>query len=150
LPLPYDELFNFVGYTYAEDGETMGFTFGMAGFGIDMEDAVLIIEDMEDADDVALDLGYRVGDKIMKLNGKSMNLMSIERTLSQFFQDVKAGDKIEVEIQRPNKKRTKWKTKTLTSKVKEIAIPAKHLVRTLEEYDEPDQTRLRNKWLTNQ
>ena len=150
LPLPFDDLLEMVGYAYAEDGESMSISFGMAGFGIDMEDAVLVIEDMEDADEVALDLGYKVGDKIMKLNGSPMGLMSIERTLSQFFQQAQVGDDIEIEIQRPNKKQTKWKTKTLKSKVREIEIPAKHLIRALEEYDDPNRTRLRNKWLTNQ
>jgi len=149
LPLPIDGLLNMVGYNYDEHAISSRISFGITGFGIDVEDMVLVVEDNDEADDVAKALGYKEGDKIMSLNGASMNLMEIEGTIGAFIATANAGDNLEVVVQRPNKKGTKFKEKTLKSTVEEVSVPVSHRIQPGENYDGENYTRLRNAWLTN-
>ncbi|MCC5915823.1 MAG: hypothetical protein JJU02_00710 [Cryomorphaceae bacterium] len=147
IKMPFDELLAMVGYAYAEDAEVPGISFGNTDFGIDMADAVLVVESMEGADEMALALGFKPGDKLISLNGNSMELPQLERTLSQFYRETSVGQEVEIKVNRPNKKRTKYKTKTLKAKAVEVKRSAKHLIKEIEA--NKDQIRLREKWLNS-
>lgn len=149
LPLPISELLYLFGYEYEEDAISSSISFGITGFGIDMEDMVLVVEDNDEADAVAKALGYQEGDKIMRLNGSSMNLLEIESTITDFLSNAKMGDPLEVVVNRPNKKGTKFKEKTLKTTVQEVAVPTKHRISAHDEYDNENFARLRNVWLRN-
>lgn len=149
LPLPYQELLYLFGYSYEEEAIASSISFGITGFGVDMEDLVLMVEDNDEADDVARALGYKEGDKILELNGESMNMMEIEATVGRFLSSAQVGDPLEVVVSRPNKKGTKYKEKTLKTTLKEVPVPAKHRIQQHDNFEDRNISRLRNAWLTN-
>ncbi|MCH8547150.1 MAG: hypothetical protein LAT54_10500, partial [Cryomorphaceae bacterium] len=149
LPLPLNELLYLFGYDYDEEFISSSVSFGITGFGIDMEDMVLVVEDNNEADEVAMALGYKEGDKIKSLNGESMNLLEIESTIGNFLRNAKVGDPLKVVVDRPNKKGTKFKEKTLKTTVQEVAVPSKHRIAPHAEYNNENFSRLRNVWLNN-
>ncbi len=149
LPLPLKELLRIVGYDYDETAISSSLSFGITGFGIDMDDMLLVVEDNSQADEVATALGFKEGDKIISLNGESMNLMEIENTVGSFLASARQGDALEVVVSRPNKKGTKFKEKTLKSTVEEVSVPVNHRIQQNDHYEDENHTRLRNAWLQN-
>lgn len=148
-PLPYREFLDMVGYIFEEKGETGTMSFGITGFDRDAERNVLRVISMDEADAVALDLGYKVGDRIITLNGGSMEFGKLENTIVQFFTTTQVGESIEVEVLRPNKKGTKFSTVRLRATVKEVKMDAPNLITPM---DQPSEARLKlqRKWLSNE
>lgn len=147
-PLPYREFFDMVGFDFSLEGESSSMSFGITGFDQDPDRNVLVVISMDEADAVARELGYQVGDRIMKLNGESMEFGKLENTLVKFFTFSSFGDTFEVEVLRPNKKETKFKTVRLKAKVQDVKIKTENLIEPMENPGEA-RLKLQKKWLTN-
>ena len=113
-PLPMKEVLSWVGINYIEDGQESEITFGNVGLQQNDDDQ-LIVTDISDMDAFGRKIGFRTGDIIVSVNGKSTDSESLYETLDHYFSTTLPGEKVAIEVLRANK-RGKLKPKKLKAK----------------------------------
>ncbi len=124
--LPISEVLNWVGMDYVADLNTKEISMGNLGLNI-TEDGELYIDNLDNANEFAFDLGYEVGDVIKEINGEEFKLSTARAVMQSFKTEVKPGDKVIVTVIRENK-RGKKKEKKLKAKAIEIEKKEKHFL----------------------
>jgi C-terminal processing protease CtpA/Prc len=67
-------------------------------------------------------LGYKRGDEIFKLNGQEMVIERAKDIVTDYYKNLKEGDKITVEVYRPKKRKDKYKLVTLTATARKVKV----------------------------
>jgi predicted metalloprotease with PDZ domain len=119
-PLPMKDVFDKVGLTYEKERTQQNFSLGGFDVGFNDETQRLIIVDTRDMDSFGRDMKYKVGDEILSLNGKVISIENIKAVFGQFFENVKDGDEVKVEVLRPKRKKNKYKKVILTAKARKV------------------------------
>jgi predicted metalloprotease with PDZ domain len=119
-PLPMKDVFDKVGLTYEKERTQQNFSLGGFDVGFNDETQRLIIVDTRDMDSFGRDMKYKVGDEILSLNGKVISIENIKAVFGQFFENVKDGDEVKVEVLRPKRKKNKYKKVMLTAKARKV------------------------------
>jgi predicted metalloprotease with PDZ domain len=109
-PLPMKDVFDKVGLEYEKEKVFQNFSLGGFDVGFNDETKRLIIVDTRNMDSFGKALGYKVGDEILSLNGTVINIENIKTVFGQFFDTVKEGDMVKIEVMRPKRKKKFKKT----------------------------------------
>jgi predicted metalloprotease with PDZ domain len=117
--LPIKDVFDKVGLVYEREKIYQNFSLG--GFDVGFNDATqrLIIIDIRGMDNFGKEMGYKMGDEILSLNGKVIGVDNIKAIFGDYFQTVKEGDVVKIDVMRP-KKKNKYKQVELTAKAKKV------------------------------
>jgi len=91
-------------------------------------------------------LGFKMGDELNSINGKQLKLEAIKDVMSDYFETVKEGDNVEIEVYRPKRKSGKYKVKVLKAKAKKVKITRKNQI-TLKEDITAKQKQTLKAWL---
>lgn len=118
-PLPIKDVFDKVGLIYEREKEHQNFSLGGFDVGFNDETKRLVIIDVKDMDSFGKEMGYKVGDEILSLNGKVISVETIKSIFGEYFESVKEGDDIKVEVMRP-KRRKKFKKVELAAKARKV------------------------------
>ncbi len=145
LPFPWERLFQNVGIDYLETGATLGWSLGSSEFSYDLSQSRFIIAGEAGIDEFGKDLGLRVLDQIISINGDSLTIYNFYEVLDAFQSSLKLGDEVEMVIARP-KKKGGFKIKTLKAKARQIEYEETHQIILLENPSE-EQRALRKSWL---
>jgi predicted metalloprotease with PDZ domain len=144
-PLPLEETFSALGYTFKRMQQVTDFSFGSLKMVINQENKRLMVYDISEMDNFGKKLGFKEGDQLLTINGKDVNQLNFREMKSNWYANVKEGDWLKVMVLRPNK-RGQWRNKKL--KAKAIRVP---LVREdiLEKNSNPDpnQVQMLNWWM---
>jgi predicted metalloprotease with PDZ domain len=103
-PLPMQDVFDKVGLTFDREKTYQNFSLGGFDVGFNDETKRLIIVDTRSMDEFGKAMGYKVGDEILSLNGTVINMDNIKTVFGQFFDGVKEGDLVKIEVMRPKRK----------------------------------------------
>lgn len=120
MPLPLEELLAEVGIEYAEQKFINRLSLGGMSFSYNPSTERIFVDDVSDVDAFGKALKIKEGDEILTIKGMPFDLPNIESTLGRFFDQTQAGDVVEYEVMRPNKK---GKYKKLTLKGKAVNTP---------------------------
>src|SRR5690606_3789542 len=78
-------------------------------------------------------LGYKRKDELNRINGREIKLQEIQQIISDFYDNVREGDKISIEVLRPKKIfKSKYKTVTLTAIAKKVKVTRQNKMSVME------------------
>jgi predicted metalloprotease with PDZ domain len=140
-PLPMKEVFEKIGVDFQSESVSYEFSFGSPDLDFNNETKRLVVTDIKDLDEFGKDLGFKIGDELYKLNGKELTLENVKEIISDYYSNVKEGDKVTIEVYRPTK--GKYKVKTLKAKAKKVKIVEKNKIALKENITEKQKQTLR-------
>jgi predicted metalloprotease with PDZ domain len=145
-PLPLDSFLHWAGVEFKSDGTYAAFTLGGFELLYNEETQRIKVGDTDNLDAFGKAVGFQTGDEIVRMNRHSLTGESLETELFQLFSEIKAGEKVRVEIARPL---TNGKFKKTVKKAKMILIdyPKDHQV-SFSETPDATQKKIREAWLT--
>ncbi len=121
-PLPIKEVLNKIGIDFAKESVSYEFSFGTPDLDYKEETHRLVVMSIKDLDEFGKDLGFKVGDELSKLNGKELTVEKVKQVIADYYDTIKEGDVITIEVYRPKGKKGKFKLKTLSAKARKIKI----------------------------
>lgn len=104
-PLPIKDVFDKVGLEFEKEKAYQNFSLGGFDVGFNDETKRLIIVDIGNMDSFGKAMKYKVGDEILSLNGTVISIENIKSVFGQFFDTVKEGDLVKLEVMRPKRKK---------------------------------------------
>lgn len=143
-PLPFKEVLGTVGISFDEEKESKRFGLGNIGLGVDEEKSGLIVTDIGEMDEMGKEMGYEVNDRLVKINGKAVELPTAQELIVDILQNAKDEDILTVEIERTVD--GKKIQKTLKGKMKGTPDVEKFAMKA-DPNASPEQIALRKAWL---
>ena len=119
-PLPLKDVFDKAGLIYEKERIYNNFSLGGFDVGFNDETQRLVIVDVRNMDAFGKEMKYKVGDEFLSLNSTVITIDNIKAVFGQYFQNVKEGDLVKVEVMRPKRKKNKFKKTELTAKAKKV------------------------------
>lgn len=144
-PLPYDSILNLAGVFYSKKTTVKEFTLGRIGIGGRTGDKYMEVMGTDNTNDFGKEMGYKKGDKIIKVNGIDAPYEKFQDVLNSVYKKSKEGDIMTLVVLR----------KDVNGEEKEVALKAKmYKVDVSEEnyisFNEnasEQQTTIRDTWL---
>jgi len=127
-PLPMQEVLDKIGIDFAKETVTYEFSLGNTDLNFNENTNRLYIAGIQDMDEFGKTMGFKIGDELSKLNGKEIKMDSVKEIINNYYETVKEGDKITVEIYRPKSKKGKYKVKTLSAVAKKSKTVRKNQI----------------------
>jgi len=121
-PLPIQDILSRVGINFEKEIITYEFSLGGADLNYNEDTGRLIVEDTEGMNDFGKALGFKKGDEWSKLNGQELKIETIKTIVSDYYNTVKEGDKVEFEVYRPKGKKGKYKVVKLKTTAKKVKV----------------------------
>ena len=146
-PIPYETYLKKAGISLSPEGTMEVISMGniSMNYNITAESSTIFIENLEGSNSFAKDMGYKVGDKFLSINGQSLTAGNADRAINAWKQTTKAGDKVVVMVERKldngKVKKVKLKGNAITVKV---PMPRNLM---LDEQATPEQLAFRKAWL---
>ena len=109
-PLPIKDVFDKAGLEFEKEKTYQNFSLGGFDVGFNDETKRLIIVDIANMDSFGKAMNYKIGDEILSLNGTIISIENIKTVFGQFFETVKEGDLVKLEVMRPKRKKKLKKT----------------------------------------
>ena len=122
IPLPMSEILNKIGIEFSNESFNYEFSIGNPDFNFTKKTKRLYVESLYNIDEFGIELNYMIGDELIKINGKSLELVKIKETLTDYYASIKEGDKVIIEILRPEKNNKNYKTIELTATAKKVKV----------------------------
>lgn len=104
-PLPIKDVFDKVGLEFEKEKTYQNFSLGGFDVGFNDETKRLFIVDISNMDSFGKAMNYKIGDEILSLNGTVISIENIKSVFGQFFDTVKEGDLVKLEVMRPKRKK---------------------------------------------
>ena len=145
-PLPIKEVFDKIGIDFVDEYVHYEFTIGNPDLDFNETTSRLKVVGTWDLDAFGKALGFKMGDEFNKLNGKELKLDSAKEIFNDYFDNVKEGDLVKIEVYRPKRKAGKYKVKTLSAKARKIKIVERNQLNLRENITEKEKFILRS-WL---
>lgn len=144
-PLPLQELFKTIGYTYIPEKKDRKITLGNVGLGFNKEQE-LVVTETDGMDRFGRRLGYKTGDVILSINKEKITNMEKATSVLLHFRDhAKPGKLFRVQVMRRNKQGALRK-KTLKARLIGKEVTEKHVLAPIKDIS-IRQRNLRNIWL---
>jgi predicted metalloprotease with PDZ domain len=144
-PLPMKEVLSMVGIDFEKESVTYEFTFGNPDLDYNETTGRLVVVGVKHLDEFGKDLGYKFGDEISKINGREMKVEQAKEIITEYYEKIKEGDLVQIEIYRP-KRKNKYKVKVLSAKAKKVKVVENNKVKLKENMSEKEKNTLRS-WL---
>jgi predicted metalloprotease with PDZ domain len=142
-PLPMAVLLAKAGIDFVKEQQVEQLSLGNPGLNFNQETNRIFVEDVSDLDAFGKKLKYRKGDELYKLNGKELTLQSLRDVITHYYETVKVGDKVVVEVYRPKGKSGEYKLKRLSAKARMVKVVKKNQVNLASELSEKQKLVLR-------
>jgi predicted metalloprotease with PDZ domain len=142
--LPLEELLGKAGITFKRNHKVKEVSLGGVAMGFNRESSRLYVIDTGSMDDFGKDLGYKVNDEIVSLNGVELTMANVQSEMEKFKKETKNGDKIELVVSRKTKGVVK--NKKLKAKASTVEKTRKYFVEFNQEATQ-DQLDLQKAWL---
>lgn len=95
--LPIKEVLEIAGVNYYPSKEGMGYSLG--GISVDASDSGVYVTDTTNQDEFGRMMGYRDGDKILKINGREINSRFF-RFIAQFYDNLTEPRELSIDVER--------------------------------------------------
>ncbi len=127
-PLPITEVLSKIGIDYTKESISNEFSFGGPDLDYNPQTQRLVVINTKNIDAFGKALAYKKGDELYKLNGVELKIDNIKEIIANYYESLKEGDNVSVEIYRPKNKKGKYKIKTLNAKAKKVIIIRKNQI----------------------
>jgi C-terminal processing protease CtpA/Prc len=144
-PLPLEEVFGAVGITYKEKMAVKGITLGNIELGYNPATQRIIVANTAKLNDFGRKMGYQEKDEIKSINGKELTVQNAQEVLTDFRDNTKEGDPLNIVVIRKDEKGQDKEVK-LTQKVESVETEQRHAFVPAESPTEAQIT-LRKAWL---
>lgn len=140
-PLPMTEVLDKIGIDFSKEAITYEFSLGSTDLNYNEETNRLFIENTKSMDEFGKELGFKTGDELSKLNGVELKIEGIKEIITNYYETIKEGDKVTIEIYR--KKGKKYKVKTLTATAKKVKTVRKNQISLKQQLTDKQKQTLR-------
>ncbi len=144
-PLPFTELLAEVGIQYQDVLVENAVSGGNLSIGYNQETQKLVVVDVSGLDEFGQNMGFQKDDQLVSWNGTDISIDNLRDVLDDYRQNVNEGDKVQVEVERLNKK-GKAKIKTLKAKAIYTERTTRNIMQEMEPLTE-QQAKLRKAWV---
>ena len=144
-PLPFKDVFNLVGLNYIDKRLVKKITLGGISVGFNPSTNRLVVASTEKLDDFGKKLKFQEGDELVAFNGRKLTLDNIKEIFSNYFNNAKPKDKLEIDVLRKDKHGNEV-TKTLKAKVKPVNVTERDIIEVNKAATEK-QVKARRAWL---
>lgn len=144
-PLPLEEVFGAVGITYKEKMAVKGITLGNIELGYNPETQRIMVASTAKLNDFGRKMGYQEKDEIKTINGQELTVQNAQQVLTDFRDNTKEGDPLEIVVVRKDEKGQDKEVK-LVRKVESVESEQRHAFVPAENPTEA-QVALRKAWL---
>ncbi|MEO6303766.1 MAG: peptidase M61 [Bacteroidia bacterium] len=127
-PLPMQEVLEKIGIDFSKETVSYEFSLGNADLNYNESTNRLYVAGNADMDEFGKELGFKIGDELSKINGKEIKIESIKEIIGSYYDSLKEGDKVTIEIYRPKGKKGKYKEKVLTATAKKVKTVRKNQI----------------------
>lgn len=110
-PLPFKEYLDYVGVDYTDAVSTKGYSLGQVELGYDPKSKKIFVNSTKNMNDFGKAMGYQDGDIFVSLNGKKATPLNFKIFRDTWAKKIKKGDKLKVEMLRPQANGTYKKVK---------------------------------------
>ena len=145
-PLPMAEVLEKIGIEFLKEKITEDFSFGRPDLNYNETTKRLFVEDISEMDAFGRALGFKKGDQISKFNGKELSIEKAKVIISEYYDTVKEGDLVKVEVYRPKGKKGKLKVKTLSANARKVRTVHKNQLALKKDVNEKQAATLKS-WL---
>ena len=142
-PLPMQEILEMIGIDFASETITYEFSLGNTDLNFNENTNRLYVAGVGEMDEFGKDLGFKTGDELNKINGKEIKIESIKELINSYYETLKEGDKVTVEVYRPKSKKGKYKVKTLSAKAKKCKTVRKNQIALKQKLSDKQKQTLR-------
>ncbi|NME71793.1 M61 family metallopeptidase [Flammeovirga aprica] len=119
-PFPYTATLQKVGVTYLPEEVKTFATFGNIGISVNDDDEIFV-EDIIDMDDFGKQIGYQVGDVLLKMNNTPITIENIGDLMNNYINHPEKFPKLKLQVRRDGKT-IQLKSKTLILEEKEYDV----------------------------
>ena len=141
-PLPLEEIFSLAGYKFYTGKKVRDFTLG--GINLNVSGGRFVIAGLADENALGKQLGYKLGDRIISINGNDLMAQNYEQVVGGWKKTAKEGDRLKVVVER-TKKNGKVKTKKLRGRCIMIDKTLPYIIEP-ESTPSPAQAAVRKAW----
>jgi len=139
--LPYKQFLGYAGYDYFEKYEKT--VPAMIGAELDISpDNSIVVREVYD---FGKELKLKVGDNILSVNGKELNMHNFEAVSEDFEKNVKDGDEVTIVVQRKSKG-SNYINKTLKAKTHMVKVQDQFVIKPMLSPD-TEQLAIRKAWI---
>ncbi len=142
-PLPMKDVLDKIGIDFSKELVAYEFSLGSTDLNFNEKTSRLYIAGVDEMDEFGKQMGFKINDELAKLNGVELKMDNIKETITNYYETVKEGDKVTIEIYRPKGKAGKYKVKTLTAVAKKIKITRKNQINLQQQLSEKQKQTLR-------
>jgi len=142
-PLPMTEVLDKIGIDFSKETTTYEFSLGSTELNYNETTERLYVASTNDMDDFGKVLGLKTNDELYKLNGVELKIDKIKDIITDYYEKVKEGDKVTLEVYRPKGKKGKYKVKTLTAVAKKVKTVRKNQLSLKQQISEKQKQTLR-------
>ncbi|WP_317897914.1 M61 family metallopeptidase [Aurantibacillus circumpalustris] len=144
-PLPMADILGRVAIEFANETVLYEFTLGNPDLNYNETTRRLFIENASDLDEFGKALGLKKGDELYKLNGIEIKIEEVKEVIGDYYNKVKEGDNVTIEIYRPkalNKK--KYKQKSVSASARKIKIVRKNQIGLMKDATDKQKATLKS------
>lgn len=144
-PLPLTDILQSVGIEYVAEATTKQASLGGIAIGFNQATNRLKVANIDKVNDFGKAMGYKANDELISINGKAMDMMSVQSVMNEYSANTKEGEMVTVEVARKN---AEGKEEVVKLSAPAILVEAKQRnVLKLAENPTAEQLKLRNAWL---
>lgn len=144
-PLPLTDILQSVGIEYVAEATTKQASLGGIAIGFNQATNRLKVANIDKVNDFGKAMGYKANDELISINGKAMDMMSVQSVMNEYSANTKEGEMVTVEVARKN---AEGKEEIVKLSAPAILVEAKQRnVLKLAENPTAEQLKLRNAWL---
>ena len=145
-PLPLADIFKRVGIEFTKESVVREFSLGNPDLNYNQETSRLVVESTKNMDEFGKDLKYKKGDELYKLNGVELKVENIRDIMTSYYDNLKEGDQVTIEIYRPKMRKGKYSRKTLSAKARKVEITRKNQISLVDNVSERQRMILKS-WI---
>lgn len=144
-PLPLTDILQSVGIEYVAEATVKQASLGGIAIGFNQATNRLKVANIDKVNDFGKAMGYKANDELISINGKAMDMMSVQAIMNEYSANTKEGEMVTVEVARKN---AEGKEEIVKLSAPAILVEAKQRnVLKLAENPTAEQLKLRNAWL---
>lgn len=144
-PLPYDSILSLAGVFYSKKTTVKEFTLGRIGIGGRTGDKYMEVVGTDNANDFGKEMGYKKGDKIIKINRIDTPYEKFKEELNSVYKKSKEGDIMTLVVLRKDKDGVEKEVK-LKAKMYKVDVQEENYI-SIDDNANAQQVMVRDSWL---
>lgn len=146
-PLPMADILGRVGIEFSKEAVSYEFSLGNPDLDYNEKTKRIYVSSVQDLDAFGKELGYKKGDELNKLNGQELNIQKIKEAIGNYYDTVKEGDQVTVEVYRHKKIfKKKYRLVTLHGTAKKIKVIRKNQIGLMPQLSDKQKSTMRS-WI---